>query len=101
MIERYTHRGKPGTLIQVRVQPRSSREGPLSVFGDPPTALRWGVRAAPVDGQANADLLKSLSAYFSIRKSSFQLLRGEQSRHKAVFIEGIAADEVRSRLNSL
>ncbi len=100
MIEAHTHRGKQGTVLHLWVQPRSSREGPLGEYGDPVTAVKWGVRSAPVDGQANAELLKSLSRILSVSKSALLLLRGEQSRRKTVFVEGLTPHEVNARIDS-
>lgn len=87
-------------LLQLRVQPRSSREGPLGEYGDPASAVNWGVRAAPVDGQANAELFKSLSRILGVSKSSLLLVRGEQSRLKAIFVEGVSPEQVSAKINS-
>lgn len=38
----------------------------------------------PVDGKANVALIKVLSKYFELPKSSVVILKGEKTRHKVV-----------------
>ena len=48
--------------------------------------LKITISAPPVDGQANAHLLKFLSKAFKVPKSSIVLEKGELNRHKQVWI---------------
>lgn len=69
----------------VKVTPRSSRN---EVIGWAEQVLRIRIRAAPVDGKANARLIEILSDYSGLPKSAFVLKRGHKSRMKLVHVKG-------------
>jgi hypothetical protein len=77
---------KEGIVIQVKVQPRSSRKGIEGVTGD---TLKINLTAPPVDGAANEQLIEILSVELKIRKSSIRILKGASSRYKTVEIKGV------------
>ena len=52
------------------------------------------VRAAPVEGEANAALETLLAKTLGVRRSAVRVARGGQSRLKAVEIDGIGEAEV-------
>jgi uncharacterized protein len=56
------------------------------------------VTAAPVEGEANAALLRCLARALGLAPSSCQVLRGTSGRDKLVRVEGLTAAEVRARL---
>ena len=59
------------------------------------------LQAPPVDGAANAALIRFLARSLGCPARSVQLLRGERGRRKLVAVEGMAADELRRRLLAL
>lgn len=63
--------------------------------------LKVRVRARPVDGEANAALLKLLARALGMPKSAVTLARGGQSRLKMVEVEGLSEDELRRILTGL
>ena len=67
--------------ISVKVQPGSSKE---QVVKNPDTGIKVYLKTAPVDGKANAALVKVLSEYFNVAKSKIKLVAGKQSRNKVV-----------------
>lgn len=72
--------------IYVRVIPRSSRNEVKKVSeGD----FRVKLTAPPVDGKANIMLLKVLSDYFNVPKSSLRIVGGKSSKTKMVEVDGI------------
>lgn len=77
---------KDGIVINVKVQPRSSRKGIDGVEGD---VLKVRLNSPPVDGAANEQLIEVLSEELGVRKSSISIVRGLSSRHKAVEIKGV------------
>jgi uncharacterized protein YggU (UPF0235/DUF167 family) len=94
-------------LITVRVIPRSGkntlewdegneREGDLR--GQQGT-LKARLTAPPIDGAANEALVALLADRLHIPKRAIQIVRGATSRQKTVEINGIAPDELRSRLS--
>lgn len=56
------------------------------------------VRARPVEGEANAALLKLLAKTLDLRVSALSIQRGGQSRTKMVLIEGLTDDDLKRRL---
>lgn len=69
----------------VLVKP-NSKKGPL-VVADPTTSeLTVFLREKPVDGAANAGLIRILSEYFHVAKTRVRIQNGSHSRHKIVEI---------------
>lgn len=77
--------------LSVRVQPGSSKSGPLGPYGE---CLKWGVHSAPQDGKANQELIRSLAKFFKLSKSSVEILHGETSRTKLILLKGLTADDI-------
>jgi uncharacterized protein (TIGR00251 family) len=50
----------------------------------PGAALKIRLKAPPVDGEANAELIRFLSKHFKIPKSRISIIRGETSKKKLV-----------------
>lgn len=71
-------------LIDLRVQPRASRDEFVEPMGD---RLKVRITAPPVDGKANAHLIKFLAKAFGVPRSSVKIVRGETGREKTVAIE--------------
>jgi uncharacterized protein (TIGR00251 family) len=63
------------------------------------TGLSGGVLqvkiAAPAEGgKANRELIAFLSRELGVKKSAIGIIRGENSRHKAVAVEGMSREEI-------
>lgn len=70
-------------IYEVTVKP-NSKKGPLVVVdGDKLTVY---LREKPVDGEANAALIKILSKHFDVSKSQIVIKRGNTSRRKLIEI---------------
>lgn len=75
---------KEGSLIfAVRVLPKSSRS---EIVGETNGALKVKIKSPPVDGAANAELIKFLAKFFDVPKSAIEILSGQTSRIKRVKI---------------
>ncbi|WP_083399096.1 DUF167 family protein [Oceanisphaera psychrotolerans] len=70
--------------LSLYLQPKASRDQFLGLHGE---ELRVAITAPPVDGKANAHLLKWLAKQCRVAKSQVVLLAGESSRHKKLLIE--------------
>jgi hypothetical protein len=79
----------------VRVQPRASREG---LAGLRQGALVVRLTAPPVEGAANAALLRLLARTLGLAPSALELLRGQTGREKLVLARGLDADSARAAL---
>ena len=83
------------TTVRVRLTPRSSRDALVGWDGD---LLRARVTAPPLDGRANAALLKLLASALAIPNRDISLLRGTRGRDKTVQILSLSKAEVHARL---
>ena len=63
--------------------------------------LKVRVRARPVEGEANAALVRLLAKTLGVPRSAVSLERGGQSRAKRLTIAGLEEDELRARLTDL
>lgn len=63
--------------------------------------LKVRVRARPVEGEANAALLKFLAKTLGVPKSAVALQRGGQSRLKMIQVDGLDDETVRANLTGL
>ncbi|ELY2622660.1 DUF167 family protein YggU [Cronobacter malonaticus] len=72
-----------GLVLRLYIQPKASRDSIIGLHGD---ELKVAITAPPVDGQANAHLLKYLAKQFRVAKSQVVIEKGELGRHKQVKI---------------
>ena len=87
-----------GVTLSLRVQPRSSKSGPLGAYGEKGEWLKWGLHSAPEGGKANKELIEGVARFFNLSKSRVRILQGESSRQKVVLLEGMELAEVEGRL---
>jgi uncharacterized protein (TIGR00251 family) len=83
------------TLLSVRVTPRSGRD---EIIGWQDGELRVRLRAAPVDGKANAALLRLLAKRLRLPAANVELLSGATARVKRLRVRGLNDDELRRSL---
>lgn len=72
-----------GLRLRIFLQPKASRD---QIVGLHDNELKITITAPPVEGAANAHLLKFLSKLFKVPKSTILLEKGELQRHKQLFI---------------
>jgi len=78
---------KNGCLIfNVRVVPRASKS---EIVGEHDGALKVRIASPPVEGAANAELIKVLSKKFGVAKSAVEITGGQTSKQKQIRISGI------------
>lgn len=75
----------PSITVQIYTQPRASQS---AVIGLHDGELKVKVTSPPVDGEANAELVRFFSKLLGLPRSQISVLRGQQSRHKSLLIEG-------------
>lgn len=71
-------------VLTLHVQPGAGRTETAGTHGD---ALKLKLKAPPVDGRANAELLRYLADAFDVPLRQVALLRGQTSRQKVVRID--------------
>jgi uncharacterized protein len=84
-----------GALIPVRVVPRAGRTEVADILDG---AVRIRVKASPVEGAANRELLSYISKTLRVPKSSVTIESGLASREKTVLVRGWTAVAVVERL---
>ncbi len=77
--------------FKVCIQARASRTEIAGLHGD---ALKIRLAAPPVEGEANAELVRFLAKRLGVTKSAVRIVKGEKGRQKMVEIEGISAEKV-------
>lgn len=75
----WCRREKEDLLLRLRVQPRADRDEFVASMGD---ALKVKITAPPVEGKANAHLVRLLAKSFGVSRSAITLVNGEKSRTK-------------------
>ena len=84
-----------GCRVRLWVQPRAARDGVVGIQGD---AVKVRLTAPPVEGKANAALLRFLARQLGVSRGAVKLTAGAGSRRKTVQIAGLGVEEVRARL---
>lgn len=89
--------------ISVKVTPNAKQS---EIIGwvepvDGGQALRIKLKAPPVDGKANKELVRFLARILGVPKNAVSTLRGEKSRLKSVEIGGLSGESIRERITSL
>lgn len=85
-----------GVSLSVKVQPRASKNEVGEPLGD---ELKIKVTAPPVDSAANEAVLRLLAEALDCSRGAVQLVRGNTSRHKQLFVQGLTAEAVLKRLS--
>jgi len=82
-------------VLKVKVSPRSSRDQVVS-FVDGVLAIR--LTAPPVEGEANAAVIKFIAKALGLKRSQLSIKSGLASRTKMIEIEGIGEEDLVSRI---
>ena len=86
-----------GSVLSVVVVPRAAR---TSIERLPDGTIQVRVAAPPVDGAANAALLRFLAGVLDVPRSRLEILGGASSRRKRISISGLPPDELEIRLQA-
>jgi uncharacterized protein (TIGR00251 family) len=74
-----------GVRVTVHVVPRASRTETAGLHGD---ALKLKIAAPPVDGAANAEMIRFLALAAGVPAGKVRIVAGSTSRRKVVDIAG-------------
>ncbi len=81
--------GSDRLVLRVRLTPRGGRDRVEGWIDNPSgRVLKVRVAAPPVDGQANAALIRLLAKSLGVAKSAVAITAGQTARIKTVAIEG-------------
>lgn len=80
--------------FDVRVVPRASKS---EIVGEHDGALKVRIAAPPVEGAANAELIRLLAKSFGVPRSNVSIVGGESSKKKRIKIDNLS----QSRFNEV
>jgi hypothetical protein len=86
---------EPATVIVFRVVPRSSR---IAISQEGPSEFKVRLTSPPVEGAANAQLLKILCDRLALPSRCVQLISGQNARIKRILIQGLDLRQIADRL---
>lgn len=82
-------------LVFVRAKPRASKS---RVLAERDGELEVALKAPPIDGAANDELLQFVAKKVGVARSRVTLERGETSRHKVLRLRAATIEVVRAQL---
>ncbi|MGI8811161.1 MAG: DUF167 domain-containing protein [Pyrinomonadaceae bacterium] len=68
------------------------REARKCILGETGGVLKLKLRSPPVDGAANAELIRLLAKHFGVARSAVEIISGHASRTKRLRIASVAAE---------
>ncbi len=86
---------KAAAHLRVLLSPRASKNALVGMRGED---LKIQIAAPPVDGAANAALVKFLAKTLNLAADRISLVAGRTGRRKIVKIEGLTEDQLRAAL---
>jgi uncharacterized protein (TIGR00251 family) len=75
--------------IQIKVVPRASADRVEGIEGE---HLKVRITAPPVEGKANAHLLRFLTKFLSVRAHQLSVISGQSSRFKRIRVAGLTPE---------
>jgi uncharacterized protein len=92
----HLHDGKHGAAITVRVIPRSPRNEIVEVLEDGTIKVR--LKAPPIEGKANLELIRFMSDTLDIPQSRIEILAGTKGKVKILTILDIESSDLEKKL---
>lgn len=86
---------KTGVTFSIQVIPRASKCEISGVTGD---ALKIRLTAPPVEGKANEECLRFLSARLDLARNRLSIVGGQTSRKKVIQVSGMKPHELEALL---
>jgi uncharacterized protein YggU (UPF0235/DUF167 family) len=85
-------------VIAVRAIPRAGRSGIAGLRGN---ALLVRLAAAPVDGDANDELVAVLADALGLARRQLTVIAGTRGRDKRVLVEGVPLETIARALSAI
>jgi uncharacterized protein (TIGR00251 family) len=86
---------KQAATLIVHVVPRSRTTEIAGQYGD---AIRIRLAAPPVDGAANAELIRFLADRLGVTRAQVSIVRGTTGRRKTIAVEGVTTERAKQLL---
>jgi uncharacterized protein (TIGR00251 family) len=91
-------RGDLEVILALYIQPKASRS---RIVGLHDKALKLAVKAPPVEGRANTEVISFMAKLLKVPKSSIKIHSGKQGRRKKILISGLSEEAARLVLTPL
>ncbi|MFQ3235753.1 MAG: hypothetical protein ACI9C4_001315 [Paraglaciecola sp.] len=72
-----------GLRLRIYLQPKAAKDLIMGLHGD---EIKISITAPPLEGKANAYLIKYIAKQFAVAKSNVSLIKGELNRHKTLHV---------------
>ncbi len=86
---------KNGIMLHIHLQPKAKKDEIVGSYGN---KLKIRLTAPPIEGKANEALRKFLARVLKVPRSAISIVRGDLSRQKDIYIEGLDLDTAQERL---
>lgn len=77
--------------LEIYCQPGASRTRVVGLHDD---KIKIQLAAPPVEGAANAALIKFVAKACGVRQADVRILAGEQSRYKRIAVQGLGGAQI-------
>jgi len=91
----HLHDSKKGAALAVRVTPRASKNEIVDILSD--GTVKVHLTAPPVEGKANAALLKFLAKVLDVPIRQLEVIAGASGRDKLISVIGVSADTLHKK----
>jgi uncharacterized protein (TIGR00251 family) len=89
-----------GVTLAVRAQPGAKKTAITGIYGEGAAAqLKIAVKAPPLEGRANKELIAFLAERLGMAKNAVELKTGELSRSKVFLLRGVSREKAESVLS--
>lgn len=89
-LPRFWRRDGVRLILAIHAQPGASRTSVVGLHGD---ALKVRVRAQPIEGRANQELIEFVARLTGARRANVELVSGASSRKKVFAVTGGSIDD--------
>jgi uncharacterized protein len=95
----HLHDGKKGAALAVRVTPRASRNKILDILSD--GTVKVHMTAPPVEGKANAALIKFLAKALDVPQDRLEVVAGATGRDKLISVLDMDSETLHNKIIKL
>ena len=84
-------------VLHVHIQPQATKSKIVGIYDD---CLKIAVKAPPVEGKANRELLRFLASILGVKKRQLEIKSGAMTRRKQVPLLSVDPADISDKLNS-
>ncbi|GIL16648.1 MAG: UPF0235 protein [Oligoflexia bacterium] len=84
-----------GVIISLHVQPQAPKS---QIIGEYNNCLKIKIKAPPVDGKANDEIIRFFSEILHCSKNKIEILKGDKSKQKKILVRGFSLTDVQTLL---